>query len=97
MCILGFDHKFVHLKNTNYMYQNVFTNIYIYVCVFFCRTTADIEGFHQLILMYCAKRFAYTPPVYRARNILAAIDHNMHCDRPMVHHKDGSLRYCFIL
>ncbi|KAH3725108.1 hypothetical protein DPMN_050938 [Dreissena polymorpha] len=45
------------------------------------RSTADIEGFHQHILMYCAKRYAYTPPVYRARNLLAALDNNMNVDR----------------
>ncbi|XP_052242828.1 uncharacterized protein LOC127852858 isoform X1 [Dreissena polymorpha] len=52
------------------------------------RTTADIEVFHQLILMYCAKRFAYTPPVYRIRNLLAAIDHNYHSNRPLKTNKD---------
>jgi hypothetical protein len=57
------------------------------------RSTADLEGFHQHILMYCAKRFAYTPPVYRVRNLLAAIDHNMHANRPNIINKDGSVRY----
>ncbi|XP_052258620.1 uncharacterized protein LOC127863260 [Dreissena polymorpha] len=56
-------------------------------------TTADIEVFHQLILVYCAKRFAYTPPVYRIRNLLAAIDHNYHSNRPLKTNKDGEIRY----
>ncbi|KAL3888117.1 hypothetical protein ACJMK2_000497, partial [Sinanodonta woodiana] len=47
-------------------------------------STAELEVFHQHILMYCAKRFAYTPPVYRIRNELAASDHNIHSDRGII-------------
>ncbi|XP_060553607.1 uncharacterized protein LOC132714710 [Ruditapes philippinarum] len=57
------------------------------------RSTAELEGFHQHILMYCAKRFAYTPPVYRARNLLAALDHNKNASRGEMKNKDGSTRY----
>ncbi|XP_056013553.1 uncharacterized protein LOC125667203 isoform X1 [Ostrea edulis] len=57
------------------------------------RSTAELEGFHQHILMYCSKRHAYTPPVYRARNRLAALDHNMNSDRPVQKNKDGKIRY----
>ncbi|XP_070532827.1 uncharacterized protein [Ptychodera flava] len=32
------------------------------------RSTAELELFQQNILMYAAKRFAYTPPIYRVRN-----------------------------
>ena len=48
----------------------------IHTCLY-CRSTADLEGFHQHILMYCSKRFSYSPPVYRCRNVLAVLDHNM--------------------
>ncbi|WAR29892.1 hypothetical protein MAR_003460 [Mya arenaria] len=56
------------------------------------RSTAELEGFHQHLLMYCAKRFAYTPPVYRMRNLLAALDHNLHQDRSVQFNKNGSMR-----
>ena len=46
--------------------------------------------------MYAAKRYAYTPPVYRVRNLLAAIDHNKHADRPKAVKKDRSVRYMII-
>ncbi|XP_014666614.1 PREDICTED: uncharacterized protein LOC106808411 [Priapulus caudatus] len=57
------------------------------------RSTSALEVFHNHILMYCAKRFAYTPPVYRARNLLAALDHNVHLDRPLLKNKEGSVVY----
>lgn len=56
------------------------------------RSTAELEGFYQHLLMYCSKRFAYTPPVYRARNRLAAQDHNMNMGRPIQRNKDGKTR-----
>ncbi|KAL4222311.1 Rad2 nuclease [Mactra antiquata] len=52
-------------------------------------STSDFESFHQFILMYCAKRYAYTSPVYRIRNLLAALDHNHHADKPMKLDKHG--------
>ncbi|XP_033728705.1 uncharacterized protein LOC117317856 [Pecten maximus] len=57
------------------------------------RSTAELENYHQLILMYAAKRFAYTPPVYKARTILAALDYNFHIDRETKKNADGSVRY----
>jgi hypothetical protein len=59
----------------------------------FFRSTAELEGFNNLILMYAGKRFSYIPPVYRARNLIAAIDHNSHLERPSVINKDGTERY----
>ncbi|XP_070203010.1 uncharacterized protein [Littorina saxatilis] len=61
------------------------------------RSTADLEVFHQHILMYCAKRYAYTPPVYRIRNVLAALDHNFHLGRSVKTKPDGQIQYhrCF--
>lgn len=56
------------------------------------RSIADLERFHQHLLMYCSKRFAYTPPVYRMRNLIAAIDHNEHVDRETQLNNDGSTR-----
>jgi hypothetical protein len=44
------------------------------------RHTGIIESFHNMILMYAAKRFAFTPPMYTARSLLAAIDYTMHKD-----------------
>ncbi|XP_070552756.1 uncharacterized protein [Ptychodera flava] len=57
------------------------------------RSTAELETFQQSILMYAGKRFAYSPPVYRARNRLAATDHNIHNGRPMRKNKDGKVIY----
>lgn len=61
----------------------------------FFRSTAELEGFNNLILMYAGKRFSYVPPVYKARNLVAAIDHNSHLFRPSVTNKDGTERYSF--
>lgn len=63
---------------------------------FFFRSTAEIESFHNHMLMYCSKRYAFTPPVYRARNILAALDYNEHVDREPVINKDGTIRYTLV-
>lgn len=43
--------------------------------------------------MYSSKRHSYSPPVYRARNRLAALDHNSHAEREVMKNKDGSLRW----
>ena len=70
--------------NTSF-HRNISGNI-------FCRSTAELENFQNQILMYAAKRFAYTPPVYRVRNLLAALDYNEHVDRPGHVNADGSKR-----
>ncbi|KAK3082962.1 hypothetical protein FSP39_010109 [Pinctada imbricata] len=57
------------------------------------RSTAELENFHTHILMYAAKRFAYTPPVYKARSQLAAIDYNEHIERPAALTKEGKKIY----
>ncbi|XP_076150069.1 uncharacterized protein LOC143133954 [Alosa pseudoharengus] len=46
------------------------------------RSTADLESFQNHVQMYASKRFAFTPPVYEARVLLAALDYNFHCNRP---------------
>ncbi|XP_061191774.1 uncharacterized protein LOC133200021 [Saccostrea echinata] len=56
------------------------------------RSTAELESFHNHLLMYSSKRYAYTSPVYRARSILAALDYNVNISRPAIQNKDGTLR-----
>lgn len=56
------------------------------------RSTAELENFHELILAYCSKRFAYQYPAYKARNVLAAIDYCKHKDRKQAVTKKGALR-----
>nr|XP_034315406.1 LOW QUALITY PROTEIN: uncharacterized protein LOC105340464 [Crassostrea gigas] len=56
------------------------------------RSTAELESFHNHLLMYSSKRYAYSPPVYRARNLLAALDYNENVDRQPIRNKDGTLR-----
>ncbi|XP_070565952.1 uncharacterized protein [Ptychodera flava] len=57
------------------------------------RETGELENFQQQILQYASKRFAYTPPVYRARNRLAAIDHNIHYSRNINKNRHGEIMY----
>ncbi|KAL7378193.1 hypothetical protein ABVT39_010029 [Epinephelus coioides] len=54
------------------------------------RTTLDLESFQNHILMYAGKRFAYSPPVYEARTLLAAIDYNYHNNRPAALNSEGN-------
>nr|XP_022301675.1 uncharacterized protein LOC111109742 [Crassostrea virginica] len=56
------------------------------------RSTAELENFNNLILMYSGKRFAFSPPVYRARNLLAALDYNANVDREVKRNSDGSIQ-----
>lgn len=53
---------------------------------FFLRSTAELESYHNHILMYCSKRFAYTPP---------ALDYNNNVDRQPLKNKDGTAGYLF--
>ncbi|XP_065131571.1 uncharacterized protein [Paramisgurnus dabryanus] len=57
------------------------------------RTTSDLESFQNHILMYAAKRFAYSPPVYKTRVLLAALDYNNHNHRLPARNKDGHKIY----
>lgn len=66
-----------------YMLTNIF---------FLHRSTAVLENFQNLILKYSSKRHSYSPPVYKGRNIIAALDHNHNCDRDILKNRDGSLR-----
>ncbi|XP_059917444.1 uncharacterized protein LOC132464840 [Gadus macrocephalus] len=58
------------------------------------RSTAELESFHNHILMYASKRFSFSPPVYKARTLLAALDYNHHVHRPVKRKADGSIEYC---
>ncbi|XP_052097912.1 uncharacterized protein LOC127732764 [Mytilus californianus] len=42
-----------------------------------------------------AKRHSYGPSTYNARNQLAAIDHNAHCERKVVANKDETERLVY--
>ncbi|KAG5281254.1 hypothetical protein AALO_G00069120 [Alosa alosa] len=54
------------------------------------RSTVDLESFQNHILMYTSKRTAFSPPVFEARMLLAAIDYNYHKDCPELCKSDGS-------
>ncbi|KAK0142690.1 hypothetical protein N1851_019380 [Merluccius polli] len=57
------------------------------------RSTAELESFHNHILMYASKRFSFTPPVYSARTLLAGLDYNYNVHRPVQRKSDGSIGY----
>jgi hypothetical protein len=56
------------------------------------RRTGELEIFQNLILMYASKRHSYRPPPYRVRNLLAALDHNSHVERPAILNQNGNIR-----
>ncbi|XP_055061157.2 uncharacterized protein [Misgurnus anguillicaudatus] len=53
------------------------------------RSTCQLESFHNHLLMYASKRFSFSPLVYEARTLLAALDYNHHKDRPPLLNKNG--------
>ncbi|XP_049428865.1 uncharacterized protein LOC125886583 [Epinephelus fuscoguttatus] len=57
------------------------------------RTISDLETFHNHILMYAGKRFAFSSAVYEARTLLAALDYNHHNTRPPMLTKEGNRVY----
>ncbi|XP_063043368.1 uncharacterized protein LOC134437766 [Engraulis encrasicolus] len=57
------------------------------------RSTADLESFHNHILMYASKRYSFSPPVYEARTLFADLDYNHHLNRPAKRKADGSIQY----
>ena len=57
------------------------------------RHTGIIENFNSMLMKYASKRVAYDYPYFKTRMALAAIDHNMHLNRPIVTARDG--RRCF--
>ena len=55
------------------------------------RSTSDLESFQNHVLMYAGKRFAFSPPVYEARTLLAALDYNHHNHRPVYINQEGKV------
>ena len=54
------------------------------------RTTWKVENFFSHgLLRYCPKRIGFTFDVYRMRNQLAVLDHNMHVGRLPAQNLDG--------
>ncbi|XP_038592394.1 uncharacterized protein LOC119916452 isoform X4 [Micropterus salmoides] len=53
------------------------------------RSAADLEAFQNHILMYISKRSTFTPAVYEARVLLAALDYNFHRNRPTMKTAEG--------
>ena len=81
-----------YLYNTFCCITSINLPILFYLLHSHYRSTAELETFQNLILMYASKRHSYTPPVYQCRNLLAALDHNCHTDRSVITNKDGSGR-----
>ncbi|XP_067378448.1 uncharacterized protein [Channa argus] len=57
------------------------------------RSTADLESFHNHVLMYVPEMFSFSPSVYEARVLLAGLDYNHHVRRPAIKNRDGTLVY----
>ena len=57
------------------------------------RHTGGIENFNSTLTKHAPKRIAFEYPFFKCRMALAAIDHNMHANRPQARTKDG--RLCF--
>ncbi|CAC5358179.1 unnamed protein product [Mytilus coruscus] len=58
-----------------------------------CRSISDLESFQNLISAYTSKPHVYSPDVYRVRNQLAALDHNIHVGRPALTKDNGTPRW----
>jgi hypothetical protein len=56
------------------------------------RSTGELEIFQNLILMYASKRHSYSAPAYKVKNLLAALDHNSHVERPVILNQNGNIR-----
>ncbi|KAK3090502.1 hypothetical protein FSP39_012352 [Pinctada imbricata] len=87
LCIVS-ERQFTHIKHSHDIWH-VAKNLGKKLVAKHSR----IGNFHTHILMYAAKRFAYTPPVYKARSQLAAIDYNEHIERPAALTKEGKKIY----
>ena len=68
--------------------------VFLIICIFCSiRSTADLESFHNHILMYANKRSTFSRPVYEARVLLAALDYNFHRNRPTMKTAEGKEMY----
>ena len=70
-----------HQALTAVVQEKRFLKMFPYFCNF--QHTGGLESFHNHILMYCPKRHSYFFTGYKIRNLLAAIDHNEHVERPV--------------
>ncbi|XP_056450124.1 uncharacterized protein LOC130385575 [Gadus chalcogrammus] len=64
-------------------------NVHLYLPF---RSTAELESFHNHILMYASKRHSFSPQGYKARTLLAGLDYNHHLHRPAKRRQDGSIQ-----
>ncbi|CAG2210930.1 unnamed protein product [Mytilus edulis] len=58
-----------------------------------CRSISDLESFQNLISAYTSEPHVYRPDMYRVRNQLAALDHNIHIGRPALTKDNGAPRF----
>ncbi|XP_076100577.1 uncharacterized protein LOC143069695 isoform X1 [Mytilus galloprovincialis] len=58
-----------------------------------CRSISDLESFQNLISAYNSEPHVYRPDMYRVRNQLAALDHNIHIGRPALTKDNGAPRF----
>jgi hypothetical protein len=56
------------------------------------RSTGELEIFQNVFLMYASKRHSYRPPAYRVSNLMAALDHNSHVERPVILNQNGNIK-----
>ncbi|KAL0964150.1 hypothetical protein UPYG_G00319810 [Umbra pygmaea] len=57
------------------------------------RSTSELESFNNHILMYASKRSSFSPPMYEARTLLAALDYNYHVYRTAKRNSQGAYMY----
>ncbi|KAL0964139.1 hypothetical protein UPYG_G00319610 [Umbra pygmaea] len=57
------------------------------------RSTSELESFNNHIRMYASKRSSFSPPVYEARTLLAALDYNYHVYRTAKRNSQGAYMY----
>ena len=79
-----------HVASRKIILEKRFLNKIHYYLNF--RRTGELEIFQNLILMYASKRHSYRPSAYRVRNLLAALDHNSHVERPVILNQNGTIR-----
>ncbi|KAK0141127.1 hypothetical protein N1851_021867 [Merluccius polli] len=65
-------------------------NVHLYLPF---RSTAELESFHNHILMYASKRHSFSPQRHKAWTLLAGLDYNHHLDRPTKRRQDRSIQF----
>ena len=90
-------------------FRYVYMYMYLLYIVLYNRHTGQLESYHNLVLMYNAKRIHYryvcvhlevhvlflliSNTVFYACTVLAALDHNRHLNRSAYVSKDGNEQY----